>query len=171
MIEINEDALKEEYIQEGVDLGLSRSKATEFVDMLWPEIEIGEELNGVVKFRITPTLFANLASCCIGADTNYRFHTGRRAINQSSVLISICCAVICRYAGGILEGISPDVTFEEALRVGETAVLFASKHNWEHEDPRVRTTYLRGETTSGKALFTTRIITTKLSRKDLSQNT
>ena len=170
MMRIDEAALQDRYVQEGTRLGLTEDESRDFIKKLWPKIEIGEELNGVIEFHITPTAFANFASCCIGADANYRFHTGRRAINQSSVLINICCAVICRFAGGILERISPDVTFETALKVGEVAILYASVNNWENEDSRVRITNLRGETESGQVLLTNRIIRTKLSRRDLCQN-
>jgi len=162
MIHIDEASLKAKYIAEGVRLRLSPLESAEFVNKLWPDITIGEERNGTVAFSVTPTAFGNLASCCIGADTNYRFHTGKRAVNQSSILINLCCAVICRFSGGILTSIAPDVTFENMLGIGETALLFASKKEW---GPKERTTHLRGETSQGATLFTPRVITTRITNR------
>lgn len=165
MIQVDEKQLLEDLVAKGPEFGLSEAESRQFAKWFYPEIKIISQTQDELHLAITPTKESTLAALFMGADTNYKLHCGKRGITQSSVLISVCCVAVCRFAGGVLKGIAPDVTFENPLLLGNTAYIQASRELSNNQEYRTTATRLLGKNWAGQPLFDERIITTRTPRR------
>ena len=164
MIQVDEKKLLADLVAKGPEFGLSQTESRQFAKWFYPEIKIINHTQDELQLAITPTKESTFAALFMGADTNFKFHCGKRGITQSSVLISVCCVAVCRFTGGILKGIAPDVTFVNPLPLGNPAYITASKIISNQTTNRTIATRLLGKNWVGQPLFDERIITTRTSR-------
>jgi hypothetical protein len=133
---------------------LSKSAATEVVEMGWPQVRLIEEetLPGFSTYRVTIPKCANILSVVLGGDVNVELHLQHNAL-QTISLISACSAVVNVFRPRKrLVAIKPDVSFRAAVMAG-VPMTFLIREATERSNRLYDVYELRGFNAQGKALF------------------
>ena len=103
---------------------LSFEDAMTFTELLWPDVELISEEDGLYTYMVTASSLASTFGGILSGDLNADEHTGHAGFTQTVVIIGMCAAVACAYDNGYaLAKIAPDVSFSKPLPLGSPAIM------------------------------------------------